>query len=187
MEKTPDHKLIEWAQNGDKQAFGILVERYMRRAYYVALGLVGCHEDALDLSQDAFVRAYKAINRFDRERAFFTWFYQILRNLCFNFIRDHKKREYAFSEICDGDLFQIQDEDQLPPDRLLEKKELSRRMWKSIQSLPETEREVIILREFQDMSYQEITQVVECPLGTVMSRLYSARKHLARDLKDDLT
>ena len=77
---------------GTRRAFGQLVERYMRRAYYAALGLVGSHEDAMDLSQEAFVRAYRARERLDPERPFYAWLYQIIRRLCFNFVRDRRTR-----------------------------------------------------------------------------------------------
>ena len=87
-----DRDLILRAQAGESAAFGELVQRYMRRAYYAALGLVGSHEDALDLSQDAFARAYRARHRIDPDLPFYAWLYQILRRLCFNFNRDRRTR-----------------------------------------------------------------------------------------------
>jgi RNA polymerase sigma-70 factor (ECF subfamily) len=87
-----ERELIVRAQAGEAAAFGELVERYMRRAYFAALGLVGSSEDALDLSQEAFARAYRARKRIDPDRPFYTWFYQILRRLCFNFNRDRRLR-----------------------------------------------------------------------------------------------
>ncbi len=84
--------LVNRASMGDSGAFGHLVEYYMRRSYLVALSLVGSHEDALDLSQDAFARAYRARHSLDPEKPFYAWYYQILRRLCFNFLRDRKLR-----------------------------------------------------------------------------------------------
>ena len=107
IDEYDDQTLILLSQEGNKQAFGILVKRYMQRSYYVALGLVSSHEDALDLSQEAFVRAYRAIKRFEPGRQFFTWFYQILRNLCFNFIRDRKKNVYRFSDIPENEVIEF--------------------------------------------------------------------------------
>ncbi len=181
-----DRALILSSQKGDKQAFGLIVKRYMQRAYFVALGFVGVHEDALDLSQEAFVRSFKAIKRFDPEKKFFTWFYQILRNCCYNFIRDQKKNVYAFSEISTHQLLELRDEENNHPDTLLEKKELAESIWNAIQKLPENEKETILLREFQEMSYREVADLLEIPIGTVMSRLYSARKKLAHQLKDKI-
>ena len=186
LKEYDDQDLIILAQDGNKQAFGVLVERYMKRAYFVALGFVGTEEDALDLSQDAFVRAYRAIKRFERGRRFFTWFYHILRNLCFNFIRDRKKRAYPFSQVSDHVILQLCGEESGCPDNILVKKEQSAHLWNAIQKLTEIEKEVIILREFQELSYQEISQILNCPIGTVMSRLYNARKHLAELMRGEL-
>ena len=186
MKDYDDQDLILLAQTGNRQAFGVLVERYMRRAYFVALGFVGSEEDALDLSQDAFVRAYRAIRRFEQGKKFFTWFYHILRNLCFNFIRDRKKRAYAFSHISEHVLLQAADRENAGPDEMVLKKEMSEQLSRAIQQLTEIEKEAIILREFQEMTYQEMAQMLDCPIGTVMSRLYNARKHLAELMRDVL-
>ncbi len=90
--EASERALVQRARAGDRGAFGELVTRYMRRAYYVALGLVGSHEDALDLSQEAFVRAFRARASLDPDRPFYAWLYQIVRRLCFNFLRDRKTR-----------------------------------------------------------------------------------------------
>ncbi|MBN2029409.1 sigma-70 family RNA polymerase sigma factor [bacterium] len=181
-----DRALILSSQKGDKQAFGLIVKRYMQRAYFVALGFVGVHEDAMDLSQEAFVRSFKAIKRFDPEKKFFTWFYQILRNCCYNFLRDQKKNVYAFSEISGRQLLELRDEESNHPDSLFEKRELAECIWRTIQELPENEKEIILLREFQEMSYREIADLLEIPMGTVMSRLYTARKKMAHQFKNKL-
>ncbi len=186
IEDCDDQTIILLSQEGNKQAFGVLVKRYMQRAYYVALGLVGSHDDALDLSQDAFVRAYRAIKRFEPGKQFFTWFYQILRNLCFNHLRDRKKHVYRFSDIPENEVLQFQADESVQPDRILEKKEMAAELWRAIESLKEQEKETILLREFQGYSYQEIADLLDIPIGTVMSRLYHARKHLVKDLQDKL-
>jgi len=186
IEEHDDQSLILLSQKGNKQAFGVLVKRYMQRSYYVALGLVHSHDDALDLSQDAFVRAYRAIKRFEPGRQFFTWYYQILRNLCFNFNRDRKKNVYRFSDIPENEVIQFREKDTVQPDKILEKKEVADKLWKAINKLTESEKEAIILREFQGYSYQEMAEILDIPIGTVMSRLYHARKHLANELQDEL-
>ena len=186
LDELDDQRLILLTQDGNKQAFGVLVKRYMRRAYYVALGFVGSHDDALDLSQDAFVRAYRSIKRFEAGRQFFTWYYQILRNLCFNLLRKKKKAAHTFSEIPETTILHIRDDSQGRPDINYERQELHSRVWKAVMNLGELEKEIIVLREFQELSYQEIADILKCPIGTVMSRLYYARKKLAGELRDSL-
>ncbi len=159
----------------------------MRRAYYVALGLTGSHDDALDLSQEAFVRAYRARASLDPDRPFYAWLYQIVRRLCFNFLRDRKTRrrrleeggswlvEQARAHAAHGD-----------PVRSTERSELRARVEEAIAALPEHEREVIVLREFEGLRYREIAELLDVPIGTVMSRLYTARRNLAQSLEDML-
>lgn len=179
-----DGALIRRAQAGDAEAFGRLVERYMRRAYYSALSLVGTREDALDLSQEAFARAFRARRSIDPERPFYAWLYQILRNLCFNFLRDRRahtlKLETAGSWLADEAAARI-DAD---PAQALEREEARRRVNAAIERLPARDREVLALKEFEGLSYKEIAALVGIPIGTVMSRLYSARQRLADALED---
>ena len=178
-----DADLIRRAQEGDRAAFGSLVERYMKRAYYSALGLVGSPEDARDLSQDAFARAYRARQTIDPDRPFFAWLYQIVRRLCFNFNRDRRSRR---EKLRDASLWLAEEaEARAPapgPSRVLETSELCRTVRQAIEELPEREREVLVLKEFEGLRYREIAELVGIPIGTVMSRLYTARKHLAAAL-----
>lgn len=177
-----EQSLILRCQRGDKPAYGILVENYMQRAYHIALGLTGSHENALDLSQEAFVRAYRAIKKLDPKRKFFTWFYQILKNLCFNHLRDQKRHAAAFSEIGDGVLDNLSDSN-ADAAANYEQQELRELLWKALNSLNPADREIIILKDFQDLSYKEIAEFLNCPDGTVMSRLYHARKALKLKLE----
>ncbi len=183
-----DADLIRRAQDGDRAAFGFLVERYMKRAYYSALGLVGSPEDARDLSQDAFARAYRARQTIDPDRPFFAWLYQIVRRLCFNFNRDRRSRR---EKLRDASLWLAEEaEARAPapgPSRVLEKSELCRTVRQAIEELPEREREVLVLKEFEGLRYREIAELVGIPIGTVMSRLYTARKHLAAALSRTVT
>ncbi len=180
-----DELLVRRVRAGDTPAFGKLVERYMRRAYYAALGLVGSHEDALDLSQEAFVRAYEARHRIDPELPFFTWLYQILRRLCFNFVRDRglrrRKLEGAAEWLAQEASQRIDEPD---PQRGAELSELRQRLRRGIEALPDREREVLVLKEFEGLRYREIAELVGIPIGTVMSRLYTARRNLARAMED---
>jgi RNA polymerase sigma-70 factor (ECF subfamily) len=177
-----EHAVILKCQNGDKQAYGMLVKKYMKRAYFTALGLSGSHEGALDLSQEAFVRAYRSISKLDAERKFFTCYYQILRNLCLNYLRDRGRHARPFSEIGETQLNGLIDESQDATTQI-EQGEMREALWKAIDTLKPQEREIIILKDFQEMSYKEIAESLACPIGTVMSRLYSARRALKTKLE----
>ncbi|MDZ7335742.1 MAG: sigma-70 family RNA polymerase sigma factor [candidate division KSB1 bacterium] len=181
-EENEDHALIELCQRGDKASFGKLVEKYMQRAYFTALGLIGDHEIALDLSQDAFVRAYRSIHKFVPEQNFFTWYYQILRNLCFNYWRDHARHARSFSEIGALDIETIVDTDQ-NSEKLAEQNEMKQALWQAMNELKPHEREIIVLKDFQELTYQQIAEALNCPIGTVMSRLFTARKALKQKLE----
>jgi len=180
-----ERDLILRAQGGESEAFGELVQRYMRRAYFGALGLVGSPEDALDLSQEAFVRAFRARGRIDAERPFYTWYYQILRRLCFNHVRDKKSRRKKLEHAAVWLAEEAGNRRPAPdPAIAAERQELRRRVWDAIETLPEREREIIILREFEGLRYREIAHLLGIPAGTVMSRLYTARRHLATAMED---
>ncbi len=184
-ESQNDERLISRCQAGEMQAFGDLVEKYKQRAYYTALGLIGSHDEAWDISQEAFVRAYRAMAQYQTARGgFFTWYYQILRNLCFNFLRDRAKRARPFSEVetAENSLQNIVDESS-DPAVIAERNELKDAVWKAINSLKDHDREIILLRDFQDMPYKEIAATLDCPLGTVMSRLFNARQQLREKLE----
>jgi RNA polymerase sigma-70 factor (ECF subfamily) len=185
MAATPDTDavLMLRARTGDAEAFGDLIQRYMRRAYLQALGLVGSREDALDLSQEAFARAFRARHTLDPERPFYAWLYQILRHLCFNFLRDRRARTRVLAQ--EGQLWLVERARAAAPDpmRDLEQIRVRQQVMAAIERLPPHEREVLVLKEFEDLKYREIAELVGVPLGTVMSRLYAARRRLAEVLE----
>lgn len=161
-----EREILELVKKGNREAYQEIVSRYMKTAYYIALGLVHNHQDALDISQEAFIRAFRRIKSFNAERRFFPWFYQLMKNLCI----DHLKRTSRMKEVpLDG--IQILDEKK-------EDEEMKRVLWKGIEELAFEQREVIILRYFRQLSYQEISEIVGKPIGTVMSSLYYAKKRL---------
>lgn len=185
-EPADERRLAERVQRGDKAAFGRLVERYMRRAYRVAVSLVGSHEDALDLSQEAFVRAFRARRSLDPARPFYPWYYQILRRLCFNFLRDRATRRQKLERAVPWLIEDASYRDSAGrPDRMAERAALVRRLQAAIDGLSEHQREVFVLREFDGLRYAEIAELADIPIGTVMSRLYAARRRLAADLEDE--
>ena len=164
----------------EKQEFEFHVKHNMKRAYFSALGFVDCHDDAVELSQEAFIRAYRNYKSFDRNKMFFTWYYKILKNLCLNFIRDSKK-------LKSNNIFEFVNtlESQENPISNIEEKELSDKVQKAILDLPSFDKEILILKEFQNFSYKEISELIEVPVGTVMSKLFYTRKKLADKLKRD--
>jgi len=185
MNLTDEGSVIERCKKGDREAFASIVQKYMKPAYYVALGYVSRPEDALDLSQDAFVNAFRHIKRFDSSRKFFPWFYSILKNLCMNHLtRIQRRREKSIEEMSE-------EEGQVPipveavsPEASLVQKDLREKIGQALLRLRPKEREIIILQHFQDYSYQEIADLLGIPIGTVMSRLYSARQALRRELEE---
>lgn len=173
-----ERALLERAQRGDREAFGEIVAAWREKAFRVARGIVGNEEDARDLSQDAFVRAYKALARFDLKRRFGPWFMRILRNRCLN----HKDRRSSRGKIS---LDQLTEENHVqfearttdPVERIQAGQE-AKALQKAIATLKPEFREIIALFHFEDMSYQQIADHLGIPIGTVMSRLFHARKAL---------
>jgi RNA polymerase sigma-70 factor (ECF subfamily) len=182
-EAQTDEALSRRVRAGDTEAFGLLVERHMRRAYAHALGIVGSREDARDLSQEAFVRAYGARHTLDPGRPFYAWLYQILRRLCFNFLRDASVRRRLLHQRAPDWLIvteRVQTDD---PAVQVEREDARRRVSEAIAQLPPREREVLVLKEFEALKYREIADLLGVPIGTVMSRLYAARRRLADALE----
>lgn len=181
-----DGELILQSKKGKMKAFQKLVEKYKRQAFFITLGLVGNRDDAYDLSQEAFIRVYLNINKFNPKHRFFSWFYTILSNLCKNHLRNMEvQRRYITSDISSVGEDHLK-EQALSPDVLLEKNEMNRRLWEEITRLPFEFKEIIVLKHFQGSSYKSISEMLEIPVGTVMSRLYHARKKLKESLEDVL-
>ena len=177
--------VLRW-RKGDTKAFETLVTKYMRRAYFIALGLVGQHDAALDLSQETFVRVYRHRRRFDPHRRFFPWFYQILKNLCFSYLKEQRANPHVPLENLMDQEGERDVSGSFDPDLIVERDALKDRVWRSIFSLKPHDREIIVLRHFQDLSYREISEVLSCSQGTVMSRLYYARRALKKRLEQSL-
>ena len=173
LTELSDRDLILRCQEGQRSAFEPLVTRYMRRASAFALGWTGNRDDALDLAQEAFARAFKAIDRFDTARPFYPWLHRILKNLCINRLG----RARRLREVPLDDVYGMQS-NTVSPAKEAERSELRRQVWEAIRKLGETDREILILREFQELTYSELAAVLDIPTGTVMSRLHHARKRL---------
>ena len=178
MENSQEN-LISRSQAGHTEAFGELVKMHAGRAVAAAYGMLGCHDEALDASQDAFVRAWRGIGRFSGRANFYTWYYSILRNLCVDRLRSRRKHKCAELNYdhaaCPS---------QSDPAVLAVNNEQSQHIWKAILELQLIHREIIVMSHFQEMSYKEMAEVLEVPIGTVMSRLHNARKNLGDKLAE---
>jgi RNA polymerase sigma-70 factor (ECF subfamily) len=173
-----ERAILQRCREGSKKAFEAVVGRYMKDAYFIALGLVGNRDDALELSQEAFLRAYCNINRLNPKGRFFPWFYQILRNLCFTHLKKAKIRQQHSVEKMNGEKNDTAIADSFDPEMVAERNEIRDKIWAAISLLNDKHREVIILRHFHSLSYERISEILFCNKGTVMSRLYHARKRL---------
>jgi RNA polymerase sigma-70 factor (ECF subfamily) len=174
-----ERALVERAQAGDADAFGVIVKWYLERVYRVAYGVVRNSDEAADIAQDTFVRAYRGIGRFDVSKPLFPWLYQIARNLGINRIQRVRNREATLPEF---DTLKARDTG--PEDRAIAEDE-SARVRAAVAALPEQHRAVIELNHFQECSYQEIAEILNIPIGTVMSRLYHARRKLREALSEE--
>jgi RNA polymerase sigma-70 factor, ECF subfamily len=185
-----DREAVEQCQRGELDAYEILVRRYRNRVYGLAYSMLRNEQDATDVSQEAFVRAWQAIREFKKGASFCTWIYRITTNLCIDFVRKrHRQPTTPFEEALDPDtdvdVVEPPSTNPLPPQEL-ERKELRAQIDAALRELSPEHRAVIQLREFEGLEYAEIAKVVGCSMGTVMSRLHYARKHLQKLLKHEL-
>ena len=182
-----DLEVIQRVRKGESEAFRLLVERYQGRAYRLALRVLRDEEAARDAVQDAFVKAYSALDRFEGRSSFFTWFYRLVMNQCLDARRrDKSGREVAFEE--DGgpplepesslELVPEVDGVSFAPAATLMRKQLLAHLARAVDRLPLAARETLLLREVEGLSYAEIATALGIPRGTVMSRLFYARKQL---------
>lgn len=169
--KQTDAQLVALALQGNRDAYGELVRRHQSRAYNIARRIVGDPQDALDVTQDAFVRAYDALASFDRARPFAPWFYTIVTNLALNFAQRRHHVEALEPEI------ERQDESATPEQRVLVAEE-QEQVREALRRLPPFQRAVIELRHFQGLSYDEISAALDIPVSDVKSHLFRARQKL---------
>lgn len=184
-----DHELVIAARKGDRDAFRTLFERYHRRAYALALGVLRHSDDALDVVQDAFVKAHKYLDKFEGNSSFYTWLYRIVMNLSIDHLRKHRRvkpvelDEARLEDTHGGDTL-------LPrilggnPGRALMDKEIRRRVDAALDELSDNHRAVLVMRELEGLSYEEMAQTMNCSKGTIMSRLFHARRNMQRRLID---
>lgn len=183
IESDADRALIQRAQSGDARAFEELVARHERRAYAIAMGLVRDQEDALEIVQEAFLRVHRGLDRFTGAASFFTWLYRIVKNLSIDLMRRPAwQRERADPDLDDPESPLADRVRGADPSDLLSRSELSERISAAFDALPPYHREVIVMREVEGMSYEEMAQAAGVSKGTIMSRLFHARRKLQRSL-----
>ena len=184
-----ERELIEQAINGDHDAFRVLVERYQAKVYTIANGIVRNPDHAMDITQDAFVKVYKSLPRFQGKSSFYTWLYRIVVNLCI----DKKRKESRSAEVDYNDalahdpnqpthgttLASIHIEN---PAKAYANQELREHMMRAIESLSPNHREILVLREVEGLSYEELSETLELPKGTIMSRLFHARQQFKKSM-----
>jgi RNA polymerase sigma-70 factor (ECF subfamily) len=180
-----DSEEIRRAQEGDREAFSGLVRRYQRRVYATAYRVVGNHSDADDLSQEAFLRAYRALRSFDGRSDFFTWLYRIVINLALNHLRSVQRRRT--SPLEDGRLPAGWDQSATDPRRTAEAKDLYRRVGAAIETLPPSLRVTVVLALIEELPHKQVGEILGCSEGTIAWRVNQARKLLRQRLGATLT
>ena len=185
-EAQVDQLLVERVQKGDKHAFDLLINKYQHRIVSLVSRYVSDHAEALDVSQEAFIKAYRAIGKFRGDSAFYTWLYRIAINTAKNWLVAQKRRPPA-SDIDAADAEQYDMDSRLKdkgtPENELLRDEIKHTVYDTIAQLPVDLRTAIMLREIEGMSYEDIATTMDCPIGTVRSRIFRAREAIDEKLR----
>ncbi len=189
LQLAEEIRLIAGAKHGDHASFETLVDRYMGKAMTVARTYARNRDDALELTQEAFYRVYRSLDRFREGEPFAPWFFKILRNTCLSWIEKHRRRrqfslDAPFAGDEDGAAPTHPDHKTVRPEAATELGEERRKLHEAMAGLPLMHREILVLRHFEDLDYASIAKVLEIPIGTVMSRLFHARRKLKAALDD---
>ena len=182
-----DQQLVERVQRGDKQAYGLLVQKYQRKLGRLLSRFIRDQAEVEDVVQEAFIKAYRALPNFRGDSAFYTWLYRIGINTAKNYLVAMGRRPQTSNEIEVEDAENFEDGDELrtvdTPETELMTKEIAKTVQLAIESLPEDLKTAIVLREIEGMSYEEIAVMMDCPIGTVRSRIFRARESIAERLR----
>ena len=187
-QREADALLVERVKQGDQRAFALLVAKYERRVQRLLSRLVRDSAEIEDITQEAFIKAYRALPQFRGESAFYTWLYRIAINTAKNYLATKSRRPVTVGEFQgadDGEFFDLGDvvEDNNTPDAVLHSRQVAEAVNAAIEALPEDLKAAITLREIEGLSYEEIAQAMDCPIGTVRSRIFRAREALAQRLR----
>lgn len=175
-----ERELIRKCQSGGPQFYEPLVRAYEGPGIRLAMGMLGNQEDARDALQEAFIKAYKSLNRFDTKRLFGPWFFQILRNQCRDMLRSRQSRGKVETR---DERLEFRPEDlNRGPERIYQRKAAKALLWEALAKIGEDHREILVLKELEGFRYGEIASILDIPEGTVASRLYHARSALKEAL-----
>jgi RNA polymerase sigma-70 factor (ECF subfamily) len=182
-----DRQLVERAQRGDKRAFELLVEKYQRKLARLLSRFIRDPAEVEDVTQEAFIKAYRALPAFRGDSAFYTWLYRIGINTAKNYLMAMGRRAPTSTEVEADEAEGFEEGEQLrdinTPESVLLSNEIAETVNSTIEALPEELRTAIQLREIEGMSYEDIAQVMNCPIGTVRSRIFRAREAIAAQLR----
>ena len=181
QDKVSDSQLVARVQKGDKQAFDLLVLKHQYKVHAIISRYIKDFDEVNDVVQEAFIKAYRALENFRGESAFYTWLYRIAVNTAKNYLVSRNRRPPSFDVDATNSQYseeniQLQDHDS--PENILYKNELESVINDAVSELPEDLRTALMLREFEDLSYEQISDIMDCPVGTVRSRIFRAREAL---------
>ncbi len=179
--ETEDRVLVERILAGDSRAFEKLVEKYKRRIYYLAYRMTRDHDSADELAQESFVKAYQAMSGFKKEYSFYTWIYRICVNLTINFLK--RESQTISVDTIEGSDYILGKSDQIDQLERMIASEQAAIVKRTLGTLPPDQQAVFILKTFDEMSYERMAEVMNCSIGTVMSRLFRARHKLRKALE----
>lgn len=185
-EREADQQLVERVQKGDKKAFDLLVLKYQHRVISLVGRYVNNREDALDVTQEAFIKAYRALPKFRGESAFYTWIYRIAINTAKNHLVSRGRRPPGVDvDVEDAQYFDTAAglRDVASPERHMLRDEIEKTVHLALEALPSELRTAVMLREFDGLSYEDIAEVMECPVGTVRSRIFRGREAIDQKVK----
>ena len=186
-ERDLDRQLVERAQRGDKHAFELLVSKYQRKLARLLARFVRDPVEVEDVAQEAFIKAYRALPSFRGDSAFYTWLYRIGINTAKNYLVAKGRRAPTTTEFNSEDAESFEDGEQLrdinTPESMMMSKEIARTVNDTLEQLPEELRDAITLRELEGLSYEDIATIMNCPIGTVRSRIFRAREAIAEQLR----
>ncbi len=187
MDRELDQELVERAQKGDKRAFELLVMKYQRKLARLLSRMVRDQAEIEDITQESFIKAYRALPQFRGESAFYTWLYRIAVNTAKNYLVARGRRAPTTTEFSNEEAEGFEDAELLrdiaTPDAELQTKQIAAAVNKAVEALPEELRTAITLREIEGLSYEEIAQMMDCPIGTVRSRIFRAREAIAEKIR----
>lgn len=187
VDRELDQTLVERAQKGDKRAFELLVMKYQRKLGRLLSRMVRDAAEIEDITQESFIKAYRALPQFRGDSAFYTWLYRIAVNTAKNYLVARGRRAPTTTEFSSEEAEGFDDAELLrdiaTPDAELQTKQIANAVNKAVEALPEELRTAITLREIEGLSYEEIAQMMDCPIGTVRSRIFRAREAIAEKIR----